>query len=178
MVHPSRVTEGIMPSQAQGHDCTFVVPRTKVERAQNIMYETWGASCGKKRVDAVRCALEISPDCADAYVLLAGGTAKSMRERARPYEQGVRAGGPVRLGVSVARIICTVWADRFRGAITEERQNVVSESPRHTGGSGPAVATRASVAGSGRGRTGSVGTAATHVAPTSHRPRRSILATR
>jgi hypothetical protein len=67
-------------------------PRTELERAQDIMYDAWGASSRKRRVDLAKRALGVSADCADAYVLLAQETAKTLQERAELYEQGVRAG--------------------------------------------------------------------------------------
>jgi tetratricopeptide (TPR) repeat protein len=66
-------------------------PRTSLEKAQDIMYKAWDSS-GKKRAELARRALEISPDCADAYVLLAEETARSLEEAKKLYEQGVRAG--------------------------------------------------------------------------------------
>jgi tetratricopeptide (TPR) repeat protein len=82
--------EGLMRSS--GGQIPDVAPRTDGERAQNVMYEAWGTSSGKKRADLAKYALEISPDCADAYVLLAAETAKSLREKADLFERGVRAG--------------------------------------------------------------------------------------
>jgi tetratricopeptide (TPR) repeat protein len=64
---------------------------TPLERAQEKMYEAWNAT-GKRRVKLAEEALEISPDCADAYVLLAEETARSPEEALRLYEQGMRAG--------------------------------------------------------------------------------------
>jgi tetratricopeptide (TPR) repeat protein len=61
-----------------------------LERAQELMYEAWEAT-GKRRLMLARQALEISEDCADAYVLLAG-EAGSLHEARALYEQGVRAG--------------------------------------------------------------------------------------
>jgi len=55
------------------------------------MYEAWDAS-GAQRVKLARKALEISPDCADAYVLLAEETAENLAEKRELYEQGVAAG--------------------------------------------------------------------------------------
>lgn len=69
-----------------------VAPRTDLERAQDVMYEAWDTASRKKRVDLAKYALEISPDCADAYVLLATETARGLREEAELFEQGVRAG--------------------------------------------------------------------------------------
>ncbi len=82
--------EGLMASS--GGQIPDVAPRTDVERAQDIMYEAWGTSSRKKRADLAKYALEISPDCADAYALLAAETAKSLSEKADLFEQGVRAG--------------------------------------------------------------------------------------
>ena len=45
------------------------------------------------RVAMARRALEISPDCADAYVMLAEETARSVDEALEMYEKGVAAGG-------------------------------------------------------------------------------------
>ena len=65
--------------------------RTLVEEAQDVMYEAWDAT-GAQRVRLARKALEISPDCADAYVLLAEEAAESAAEKRKLYEQGVAAG--------------------------------------------------------------------------------------
>lgn len=64
---------------------------TPVERAQEKMYDAWNAT-GKRRVTLAREALEISPDCADAYVLLAEETARTPAEALQLYEQGMQAG--------------------------------------------------------------------------------------
>ena len=65
--------------------------RTSLDRAQDIMYRAWEAR-GKKRVTLAKQALATSEDCADAYVLLAEETAKSLEEARQLYEQGVQAG--------------------------------------------------------------------------------------
>jgi tetratricopeptide (TPR) repeat protein len=64
---------------------------TPIERAQEKMYEAWDAT-GKRRVKLTEEALEISPDCADAYVLLAEETARSPEAALKLYEQGMQAG--------------------------------------------------------------------------------------
>ena len=66
------------------------VADSPLERAQELMYDAWEAS-GSRRVKLARQALEISPDCADAYVLLAE-EARSLPEAKQLYEQGVSAG--------------------------------------------------------------------------------------
>lgn len=65
--------------------------RTPLEQAQDLVYEALEAS-GKRRVELARKALAVSPDCADAYVLLAEETARTPKEAKPLYEQGVAAG--------------------------------------------------------------------------------------
>ncbi|MBK9710364.1 MAG: hypothetical protein IPO81_03375 [Kouleothrix sp.] len=67
-----------------------MAPESPLERAQEIMYKAWEAS-GARRVKLARQAIEISPDCADAYVLLAE-EARNPRDAKEFYEQGVQAG--------------------------------------------------------------------------------------
>lgn len=55
------------------------------------MYQAWDTT-GKQRVPLARQALKLSPDCADAYVLLAEDTAKPSLEAKNLFEQGVAAG--------------------------------------------------------------------------------------
>jgi tetratricopeptide (TPR) repeat protein len=68
-----------------------VEPETPLERAQEVMYEAWESS-GKKRVRLARKALKISPDCADAYVLLGEEEARSLEDARVLFEKGVQAG--------------------------------------------------------------------------------------
>ena len=63
---------------------------TPLDRAQEVMYRAFEAT-GAEQVRLARKALEISPDCADAYVLLAEH-AKTGEEARKHYEQGVAAG--------------------------------------------------------------------------------------
>lgn len=65
-------------------------PETPLEKAQDLIYEARSAP-GTKALDLARQALEISPDCADAYVLLAE-FGKTPSESVALYEQGVEAG--------------------------------------------------------------------------------------
>jgi tetratricopeptide (TPR) repeat protein len=59
--------------------------------AQDLMYEAFETQ-GARRVALAREALEISQDCADAYLLLAEETASSLDEARELLEQGVAAG--------------------------------------------------------------------------------------
>lgn len=65
-------------------------PTTPLEEAQEVIYQALESS-GKRRLELARKALAISPDCADAYVLLAEAAADPQEAR-RHYEQGVQAG--------------------------------------------------------------------------------------
>ncbi len=69
-----------------------VVPDTPAGKAQELMYQAWEARTRNKRLKLARQALEIWPDCADAYVLLAEETAKTPEEARVLFEQGVQAG--------------------------------------------------------------------------------------
>ena len=63
---------------------------TPLERAQDLVYRAFDAR-GRRRILLARKALEVSPDCADAYVLLAEDS--SDVETARDlYAQGLAAG--------------------------------------------------------------------------------------
>ncbi len=67
-------------------------PRTPLEQAQNLMYDAWEASSPQERLRLAQQALKISPDCADAYVLLAEETALNSCEAGKLYQRGVEAG--------------------------------------------------------------------------------------
>jgi tetratricopeptide (TPR) repeat protein len=63
-----------------------------LDDAQDLMYRAWDTSGRKARIALARRALEISPLCADAYVLLAEESAGSLQEVAELYARGVEAG--------------------------------------------------------------------------------------
>ncbi|MDA8168308.1 MAG: hypothetical protein M0Z59_01245 [Nitrospiraceae bacterium] len=63
-----------------------------VDEAQDIMYDAWDAPTREGAIALARKALEISSDCADAYVLLAQETAKSLTKEIDLYRKGVEAG--------------------------------------------------------------------------------------
>ena len=66
-------------------------PRTPLEEAQDLLDEAWEAS-GPRQIELARRALARSPDCADAYVLLAGVAARRPEEALALCGQGVAAG--------------------------------------------------------------------------------------
>ncbi len=69
-----------------------VEEQTPLKKAQDIIYDAWEVTDQKHRVALARKALEISPDCADAYSLLAEDAAGSLSEALDLYRQGVEAG--------------------------------------------------------------------------------------
>lgn len=75
-----------------GRPMPSLEPSTPLEEAQEVMYEAWTTLSPPKRVKLAKKALSISADCADAYVLLAEESAKTLPEAIRLYEQGMAAG--------------------------------------------------------------------------------------
>ncbi len=76
---------------ASGQPMPSPAARTPLDEAQERMYEAFEAS-GKRRVQLAKEALAISEDCADAYVLLAEESARSLAEARDLYAAGVKAG--------------------------------------------------------------------------------------
>lgn len=65
---------------------------TPLKKAQDMIYDAWEIATPKRRIELARKALEVSMDCADAYVLLAEEAATSPSEALDFYRQGVEAG--------------------------------------------------------------------------------------
>src|SRR5579884_1445140 len=85
-----RAMEGVMQQlvaglQGQAH------PDTPLGQAQALVYRAFEEPDEQKRMQLAKDALAVSPDCADACVLLAEH-ATSRKEALRHYEQGVAAG--------------------------------------------------------------------------------------
>jgi hypothetical protein len=74
---------------AQG-DLPSVTPETPLDQAQELVYRAMEAT-GPRRQRLAQQALALSPECVDAYVLLAESTTDSA-EALRLYELGVQAG--------------------------------------------------------------------------------------
>jgi tetratricopeptide (TPR) repeat protein len=74
-----------------GRGAAHYASDTGLLEAQDLMYEAFDAR-GPRRAALARQALAISPDCADAYLLLAEETASSAEEARELLEQGVAAG--------------------------------------------------------------------------------------
>ena len=63
-----------------------------LDAAQELIYQAWDAPSRKASISLAKRALEISPLCADAYVLLAEESTRSLQEAADLYALGVEAG--------------------------------------------------------------------------------------
>ena len=64
----------------------------KLDQAQQIMYQAWDETHPGKRITLAHKALATSPNCADAYVLLAEEAADTVGRALEFYQQGVDAG--------------------------------------------------------------------------------------
>jgi len=65
---------------------------TEVDVAQDLMYEAWETEDPDERIDLAHEALNMSEDCADAWVLLAEEESRSLGEAEDRYREGVEAG--------------------------------------------------------------------------------------
>lgn len=66
--------------------------RTPLNRAQDLIYEAWEEENSLKRCAMAHLALEICPDCADAYSLLAEEASPSLRYAIESFTKAVEAG--------------------------------------------------------------------------------------
>ncbi|MDI6872364.1 MAG: SEC-C metal-binding domain-containing protein [Bacillota bacterium] len=67
-------------------------PLTPLEQAQELVYEAWETDSVTERWRLAKRALRLSPDCADAYILLAEAAEPDLWEMVRLYREGVAAG--------------------------------------------------------------------------------------
>jgi ST7 protein len=84
-----RVIEGAMRSVVGGLGGSR--GETPLHMAQDVMYKAFQSNDPKERAELARQALELSPDCADAYVLLAEQS-RSRKEALELLENAVEAG--------------------------------------------------------------------------------------
>lgn len=62
-----------------------------LDEAQSLIYEAWNSD-GPHKIELARRALDLSKDCADAYVILAESDAKTKEAALGLYRKGVEAG--------------------------------------------------------------------------------------
>jgi len=82
-----RAIEGFMRQVAP----VITITDSRIDAAQQIIYQAFEETSSRRQIALARKALEVSPDCADAYVLLAA-YAETLPEALGLYEQGVAAG--------------------------------------------------------------------------------------
>jgi hypothetical protein len=80
------------PAAAEPQPTSYEPQRSTLDQAQDLIYDAWAATDTKKRIELAKQALEVSRDCADAYILLAKESAKSLDEELELYRLGVEVG--------------------------------------------------------------------------------------
>ncbi len=88
MLPDRRAIEGAMWKHVAG---MTGAPDSPLARAQELMYDAFDVDDADEAIAMAREAISISPDCADAYVLLAEES-ETLSGAAEFYEQGVAAG--------------------------------------------------------------------------------------
>lgn len=91
-VFDRRMMEGQMAQLGADLGAEESIADPKLRKAQALMYQAWEETNPAKRLALAHKALSTSPDCADAYVLLAEEEADSLARAAKYYRQGVEAG--------------------------------------------------------------------------------------
>ncbi len=81
-----RAMEGSMSTLGGGFD------DHQENQAQKLMYEAWDEQNPAKRINLAHQAIAVSPNCADAYVLLAEEEADTLGRALDFYQKGVKAG--------------------------------------------------------------------------------------
>jgi tetratricopeptide (TPR) repeat protein len=84
-------------------------PRSPAERAQDLCFQAFDVR-GRRRVQLARQALELDPDCADAYVILAE-QAGTLDDELRQYAAGVHAGERALGAEALAQDAGDFWAN-------------------------------------------------------------------
>ena len=67
-------------------------PSTPLDRAQNMVYMAWDETGKTKRKKLAEQAIIISPDCTDAYLILAEDAARNAQEKEKYIRQALEAG--------------------------------------------------------------------------------------
>ena len=87
-----RAMEGLLAQMGGAMDEGDDILDPRLRAAQELMYDAWEATNPAKRLSLAHKALATSPDCADAYVLLAEEEADLLARAVDYYQQGVAAG--------------------------------------------------------------------------------------
>ncbi len=87
-----RMMEGLLAQLGADVGAEESISDPKLRQAQALMYRAWEETNPARRLSLAHEALATSPDCADAYVLLAEEQADTLARAADTYRQGVEAG--------------------------------------------------------------------------------------
>ncbi len=87
-------------------------PKSDLEKAQDLAYQAFEEASEKRRISMANKALQISADCADAYVIKAEEYKESNREKAEElYRLGVEAGRRAVGDSAIANVEREFWTD-------------------------------------------------------------------
>ncbi len=88
------------------------VPTTELEKAQDLAWKAFEEPSEKKRISMAKKALQISADCADAYVILAEEHVEDNRSEAEAlYRKGIEAGRRALGDTAIAHLEKDFWND-------------------------------------------------------------------
>jgi len=91
-----RVLDGLRSREGSMTDCFGDLDsdqtRGDLQKAQSLMYQAWEETDPQLRIKIADQALDISPLCADAFVMLAEEKAEDLEEATQYYRKGVEAG--------------------------------------------------------------------------------------
>lgn len=87
-----RMMEGVMAGIGAEAGAERLLDDPALYRAQELMYEAFETRNPAKRIALAHDALELSPKCADAWVLLAEEEADTVKRAHEYYRRGVEAG--------------------------------------------------------------------------------------
>ncbi len=107
-VFDRRMMEGQMAAMAGSLGDSSFLDDPQLRRAQDLMYKAWEEQNPAKRISLAHKALNVSADCADAYVLLAQEEADTVGRALELYQQGVAAGERA-LGLHFANLAGEFW---------------------------------------------------------------------
>jgi len=89
----------------------LIKPETALEKAQDLVWRAFEETSKRKRISMAKDALKLSPDCADAYVLLAEDEAEDHTEVETLLRKGIEAGRRALGDSTVQNLEVDFWKD-------------------------------------------------------------------
>lgn len=80
-----------MTREGEAEASASAYPRSPLDLAQEMCWDAFESASRKQRIELAKRALELSPDCADAYVILANEE-RALKRAVELYAKGVEAG--------------------------------------------------------------------------------------